>query len=226
MRVAKRLGLALGVAVALHAGLLFFALAPKLDGLFDAPAAPRRVAVPVAEETPPADSTLDVGWAAPPDEPAGRVEPVEPLPTLSPEPQPTEVAPAPALAVVTGAPRRLPRPLRPPVRPIPAPAAGGPPGAAPAVVTADNNYANRVRQHLSRFAGALPAGANGEARVQFVVQTDGRVSDVVLVRLSGNAELDAIALSLPAKSQPLPLPGAAPQRLEVPVQAIAAGPPP
>ena len=99
-----------------------------------------------------------------------------------------------------------------------------PSGKTAAVIPANSNYANQVRQHLARFAGALPPGANGEARVQFVVQLDGRVSDVHLVKQSGNAGLDAVALNLPRQAQPLPLPGKSPQRLEVPVQAMAATP--
>lgn len=103
----------------------------------------------------------------------------------------------------------------------PLPIAGESSAGAPTPVSADSEYASLVRQHLARFAGVLPPGAAGEARVQFVVQLDGRVSEVFLAKLSGNAALDAIALSLPGKAQPLPLPGATPQRLEVPVQAIA-----
>lgn len=101
------------------------------------------------------------------------------------------------------------------------PAAAESAADASAAVSADSAYASLVRQHLARFAGALPAGASGEARVQFVVQLDGRVSEVFLAQRSGHAGLDAVALSLPSKAQPLPLPGATPQRLEVPVQAIA-----
>lgn len=104
----------------------------------------------------------------------------------------------------------------------PLPTMGEAAEASPAALSVNREYASFVRQHLARFAGALPAGAAGEARVQFVVQLDGRVSEVFLVKRSGNAGLDAVALSLPVKAQPLPLPGARPQRLEVPVQAIAA----
>ena len=103
----------------------------------------------------------------------------------------------------------------------PLPTVGESAADAPTAVSADSEYAGRVRQHLARFAGALPAGASGEVRVQFVVQLDGRVSEVFLAKRSGNAGLDAVALNLPGKAQPLPLPGAMPQRLEVPVQAIA-----
>lgn len=103
----------------------------------------------------------------------------------------------------------------------PLPTVGEPGAGSPTVVSGDSEYASRVRQHLARFAGALPAGAVGEARVQFVVQPDGRVSEVLLVKPSGNEGLDAVARSLPAKAQPLPLPGPEPQRLEVPVQAVA-----
>ena len=108
----------------------------------------------------------------------------------------------------------------------PLPTAAESAAGASAALSGDSEYANRVRQHLARFAGALPAGASGEARVRFVVQLDGRVSEVFLAKPSGNEGLDAVALSLPRKAQPLPLPGAVPQRLEVPVQAIASSPAP
>jgi len=94
----------------------------------------------------------------------------------------------------------------------------------PIAISTDTGYASRVRQHLARHAGALPPGAHGEARVQFVVQVNGRVTDVHLVKFSGNAGLDAVALNLPTQAQPLPLPGPTAQRLEVPVQAMASPP--
>jgi protein TonB len=87
-------------------------------------------------------------------------------------------------------------------------------------IAGPDNYAQRVRQHLASFVGPLSTGGGGEARVQFVVQPNGRVSQVELVRRSGNPALDMMALALPRKAQPLPIPEGGPQRLEVPVQAL------
>lgn len=194
---------------------------------------------------------LDVGWAevdqpaAKPEKPAeptpAKPEPVAaPVIAVKPAPKP-ESKPAPkvepevaakppaseakAVAKVEARPASANRPAVP-AKPAastpdrrPAPASTGT-GTRP-VQTAGVDYGNRVRQHLARFAGALPAGAVGEAKVQFVVQPDGRVTDLKLVKASGHAGLDALAMSLPLNAQPLPLPGAVAQRLEVPIQAAA-----
>lgn len=198
MKRSKKVALALGVAVAVHL-ILFFSLSPRLEGLAaDEPASADIAAAPaepIAEAAPPAmpDEPLDETWPEPADEPEARPERAKPAAPVKT-----------AKAVVT-----------PP--PVPEPVIAAP--AAPAAISTDRNYASRVRQHLGRFAGALPAGASGEARVQFVVEVDGLVSDVHLVQFSGHAGLDAMALNLPTQAQPLPLPGQLPQRLEVPLQA-------
>lgn len=155
-------------------------------------------------------------------------QPKTPLPkpaaTAQPLPKPEKPKPEvakPKVPAATAAAAKTPAAPEAVKKPAssPAPTAGK---ATAAVVNADSSYANRVRQHLARFAGSLPPGANGEARVQFVVQPDGQVTNVQLVKMSGHAGLDSVALNLPTLAQPLPLPGDSPQRLEVPVQAIAA----
>ena len=89
----------------------------------------------------------------------------------------------------------------------------GPAGPAP------RDYSERVRRHLSRFAGDLSGIEAGEARVRFTVGTDGQVSDIELLRSSGDPQLDEAALALPEQSAPLPPPGRDAVRLEVPVRA-------
>ena len=151
---------------------------------------------------PPQDEAMDVGWPEPE------------LPESEPEPARSKPKPAPSAPVS--------RPAREPAaseRTIFL-APGNQSAGEAAVAPASNSYGRRVREHLARFAGNLPPGANGEARVQFVVQPDGRVSDVRLVKRSGHLGLDAVALRLPEIAQPLPSPGERAQRLEVPVQAV------
>ncbi|MES2682313.1 MAG: TonB family protein [Pseudomonadota bacterium] len=147
-----------------------------------------------------------------------KAKPQPPKPVLPAQPQPKKPGVAKPKTAVAAAAKTLAA-AEAGKKPAASTAAGK---ATPAVVNADSSYANRVRQHLARFAGSLPPGANGEARVQFVVQPDGQVTNVQLVKLSGHAGLDSVALNLPTLAQPLPLPGESPQRLEVPVQAIAA----
>lgn len=221
MRRAHRLAIAAGIALAVHAALLLHGFAPKLDGLIETPgeaagtavadaASGTQAAIVDPDQTPQADAALEIDWP-PPEE--AQLEPPAPD---SEKPRPKPAAPKPEPQ-----PRPTARPLEEKSRPSPIETGDG--GNGP-VISADASYANRVRQHLARYAGALPPGASGEARVQFVVQPDGRVSNVLLVMKSGNAGLDSVALSLPTLAQPLPLPGPLPQRLEVPVQAIAAAP--
>ena len=251
----KKVAVALTVAVAAHAAVLVYGVAPRVEGLADGEASAR--IEPSADDTPQRsdeDRPIDIGFD-------DRPEPETPQPVEPPKPKLAEVAkatppptpvakpaapvakaeakpppkPAPAAKppVAIAAAKPAPKPeVKPEVKPAaPKPAAASKPsspsgsgsaGGTVAAITADAGYANRVRQHLGRFAGALPPGAVGEARVQFVVQPDGRVTEVQLVKRSGSAGLDALALSLPVTAQPLPLPGAVPQRLEVPLQA--AGP--
>ncbi|MDO9453666.1 MAG: TonB family protein [Stagnimonas sp.] len=241
----EKFALALGVTVALHVGVLLLAV-PRLSGLTatgettDAGMSDVETTVAVSDPKPSENE----------ESPA----PLTPATVETPKPLPEKIeiaaseppaAVAPAAKLLIPAPEPTPKASPPPVvktpaKPEPKPAikpsaksepkttgkaAAAPSGGKTAtVIPANSSYANQVRQHLARFAGALPPGANGEARVQFVVQLDGRVSDVHLVKQSGNAGLDAVALNLPRQAQPLPLPGKSPQRLEVPVQAMAATP--
>ena len=212
-RVQKVL-VALAVAVLLHGLLLRLAVSPMLaDGMADGSAdagGDSPVAAPASDLAAGGESLpLDVGWQEPleadDETPAPAAETPRERPARKPDP--------PATA--------LPTPATPKAEPLPA----APPAAAPREVSrAGSDYARQVRQHLARFAGGLPPGASGEARVQFVVAPDGRVSEVRLVKASGHLGLDAVALSLPDIAQPLPSPGETAQRLEVPVQAVAQGP--
>jgi TonB family protein len=196
------------LAVLLHGLLLQGVLAPGVRGLAGADQAARGEAVAMTGQNvdalaTAADEALDVGWPASASDEAAEA-------SLEPERPP----------VPRAAPARKPPREAAAVSPSRNTSAADEGTEAPGVMNAGSAYARRVREHLAQFAGALPPGASGEARVQFVVETDGRVSDVQLVKRSGHLGLDAVALSLPEIAQPLPRPGDSPQRLEVPVQAI------
>lgn len=231
----KKVAVALAVALGAHAAVLVYGVAPRVEGLAgrseDGPELPADEPAEISD----ADRSIDIGFGESP-EPAApaQVEPAKPQlaevakavpaprpapPVAKPEPKPAP--PAKPAAPVTAA-KPAPKPAA--AKPAAPAAARGAGGGTAATVTADAGYANRVRQHLGRYAGALPPGAVGEARVQFVVQPDGRVTEVQLVKRSGSAALDALALNLPVQAQPLPLPGAVPQRLEVPLQVAAPAP--
>jgi len=155
---------------------------------------PMPASVPGEDFAEPGSEVIAVDWVAGPESTAAET--------------PSPAVPSPAAAIAEGGPvadRRRPS----------SPAAAGPAGPAP------RDYGDRVRRHLSRFAGDLPGAESGEARVRFTVGVDGAVSDVELLRSSGDPQLDEAALALPEQSAPLPSPGAAPVRLEVPVRASA-----
>lgn len=187
----------------------------------------------IAETPKPLPEKIEIAASEPPASVPAAAKPPAPPALPPPKTLPPPVVKTPAKVEPKPAVKPAAKPVpKPPAKPEPkvvakadgkAPAASAG-GKTAVVIPATSSYANKVRQHLARYAGALPPGANGEARVQFVVQLDGRVSDVHLVKQSGNAGLDAVALNLPRQAQPLPLPGKSPQRLEVPVQAIAATP--
>ncbi len=207
----QKMLLAVALALGLHLAL-FFVFAPHLDGLTAAP----------VDVTGPALVSSAEGVTDNSDLPLFEPQPTEPLDSRDvawseevPEPAPATIA-TPTKKLATASPR-----ANPANNDVTDSASRM---GAIAVEGEDSSYAQRVRRHLAGYAGALPPGASGEARVQFVVQPDGRVSNVQLVKRSGHAALDVMALSLPQQAQPLPLPGPQPQRLEVPLQAGAAAP--
>lgn len=202
MRRQSKVLLGVVLAVALH-GLLLLAFVPRLEGLLpEGEGLPLTAAAPAATELPvfepPPEDPLEIAW--PEEEPAPKAAKRKPNSPKRPDPATVDVSDSAASVGAT------------------------PVASSDGVKSADASYAQKVRQHLGAFAGALPPGAQGEARVQFVVMPDGRVSQVQLVQRSGHDALDEMALSLPRQAQPLPLPGPQPQRLEVPLQAVAAGP--
>lgn len=87
-----------------------------------------------------------------------------------------------------------------------------------------HSYLGRVRAHLNAYRTALPAdlSARGIVQVRFVVDLEGRVSQLQLARSSGSAALDQQALALVARASPLPAPSERRAlRLVVPVEFSA-----
>jgi protein TonB len=81
-----------------------------------------------------------------------------------------------------------------------------------------NAYFARLRTHLAAFRREVADAANGRAEVRFTVLPGGRVAELVLERSSGSARLDAEALSLVVRAQPLPSPPRGePLRVTVPI---------
>lgn len=93
------------------------------------------------------------------------------------------------------------------------------PASAPASVGGGRSYAARVRAHLIAHQPPQLRGNIGVVRLRFSVDARGRVSDLLLVASSGDAALDAEALALVRRAEPLPAPedGEA-RQLTVPVE--------
>ena len=82
-----------------------------------------------------------------------------------------------------------------------------------------DRYFARLRQHLSFFRRELPPGTlPGEAEVGFTVLRDGHLESLSLIRSSGDPRLDAEALDLLRRAQPLPPPGEGFRELAVPIR--------
>lgn len=81
------------------------------------------------------------------------------------------------------------------------------------------NYASILSAHLQRFK--RPAKERGTAVVSFTVSRSGSVTSRSLVRSSGSSVVDAEAMAMIARAQPMPpFPAAIPQSQESFVQAI------
>lgn len=70
-----------------------------------------------------------------------------------------------------------------------------------------DRYFARLRAHLQAFRRELPrATGSGQAEVRFTVSAEGRVLAMSLLGSSGSPELDAEALDLIRRAEPLPRP--------------------
>lgn len=198
-------------AIALGAGLLFVST-PRADDLAAGPSLafddhrmeavvvdPPEVAAPPALEIP--EPAIDD--PRPPEDPLPEPAPVEPAtdePVLDDTVPPldVEVTPPAPDALSPEAVRRTPRPvpsLPPPSPPVAAPNPPAPP-AAPAAAPAARGALRPVHRPLPPYPDALRrAGVQGTTVLRLVIEADGRVGQVDLVRSSGHESLDDAARS-------------------------------
>jgi protein TonB len=136
----------------------------------------------------------------------GKIKPVEEV-----KPLPKLVAPS----IVTVPPPEFTVPVavpppvmaQPPVAVTPAPTAPVPAPQKPAGETRDS-YLGRVLAQLNRFKqyprAARQARIEGVVMLHFVMDADGKVQRAEIAKTSGRAVLDAEALALIQRAQPLP----------------------
>ncbi len=173
-------------------------------------------------EAPSAEPELTTQAAAPPE-----IAPT-PVQEIAPVPLPPESKPAPRAEAEKRAPdkpqRVKPKPqriakLHPSTQP-PAPRTSAPPradriAAMPTAAIAGSraaavlpSYRQLVAAHLQRFKrfppGARAAGAQGSVTLNFTISRAGHVLNARLGRSSGSADLDAEALAMVHRAQPLP----------------------
>lgn len=208
---ARRWGGSLGVAVLAHAALLAAGLgwAATVPSSSGAPAFAVELTLAPAAAPPAAPAPPPESPQPPPPKPAPKpaVSPPLPKPTAKPRPKPQ---PAPAEAVEAPVAAATPSPAAP-AEAADAASAAPVPGADAALTAAvTRSWQGEVLGRLER-AKRYPQGAElrrreGVAVVEFVLDREGRVLETRLVRSSGEPALDAEALALPARAQPLPPP--------------------
>lgn len=163
--------------------------------------------VPPPDEPPPPDPPPPLPDIPPPEE-VPQVE-IQPPPVESPPPPPKPEPPKPPPRPV---PRPVPRPAPAPAAPAaPAPAPTPAPAAAvpaPHAVPVPANWTTRLFAHLGRYkrypAEAQQRRQEGTPQVRIVIDRSGRVRSVRLERSSGHPLLDAEALAMVERAQPLP----------------------
>lgn len=242
MAQGKHWSLALTATALLHAALAWWALAPNvaapLGGWLDAllPATPSATSSASAMSAslpsaspPPSLSTADRAPLLPgliglkvelPAPPARSVSPIRPISPVA-TPLPAALAPSPPATPPAAQPLAASS-AAVGLEPAHAQSASGAPPATPsASPSASPAYYRQIQARLASVAGQLPSNgdASGVAVVRFTVLPSGAVSEVQLARRSGNAALDAAALSLPQRAAPFPPAPGLGLRLEVPLRA-------
>jgi periplasmic protein TonB len=138
----------------------------------------------------------------PPPPPPPRVEPPKPPPPVQ-KVEPKRAAPAPAARVAPPA----PAPGSAPAAAAPSAPSAGPPAAAPSVAPGWNALlAAWLAAHRRYPEDARKRSEEGDVTIRFTVASDGRVSDVAVVKGSGYGALDNSALSM-LQGATLPAPG-------------------
>jgi protein TonB len=168
------------------------------------PAHPLAVAPPPPQETPPQD--------------------VAPKPERPPEPRKSLEHPRPKPAKPAASDQKHPaaRPPRTDGRLAAREPAAAPGGVGPGRSDAASNYTGIAFAHLNHYqrlpAGVLQRGERKSATVRFVIDGNGRVSRIVLVRATGVASLDQEAQDMVRRASPFaPPPGALPITITAPV---------
>lgn len=130
--------------------------------------------------------------------------------------EPATVPPTPAIEATADAPDLPPLPKPELVKKMEIKPGGRPGG---------DLFLARVREHLAKFRRELPDGihTHGVVELRFKLSASGDVSDARIVKGSGDARLDAEALSLLNRASPLPSRGRETE-LIVPVEFEAESP--
>ncbi len=150
----------------------------------------------------PMESLAPPDFSQPPPPPPPRVEPPKPPPPVQ-KVEPKRAAPAPAARAAPPS----PAPGSAPAAAAPSAPSAGPPAAAPSVAPGWNALlAAWLAAHRRYPEEARKRSEEGDVTIRFTVASDGRVSDVAVVKGSGFGALDNSALSM-LQSATLPAPG-------------------
>ena len=217
MNAAPRYGASLALVLALHGGVLWLILQhlppPVLPPaapepiLLDLPPAP--VAPPVEPEPPPpvAEPPAPPVTESPPPPPVQPDVPLPPVPLPAPAPPPRPVVRKAPPRVAPAPPRVAPAPAQKPAAiQSPEPQPRPPPAAPPSdALPAWRGEVSARLQQAKRYPNtARLRGEQGVATVSFTVDRSGHVISAELVRSSGTPSLDAEAVALIHRAEPLP----------------------
>ena len=217
MNAAPRYGASLALVLALHGGVLWLILQNRPPPPL-LPVAPDAVLLdlPPAPVAPPIEPTPPLPTVEPPPPPVIEAPPppppvVPPDVPLPPVPLPPVLLPRPApppRPVVRKAPPRVaPAPPQTPAAiPSPEPQPRPPPAAPPsdALPAWRGEVSARLQQAKRYPNSARLRGEQGVATVSFTVDRSGHVISAELVRSSGTPALDAEAVALIHRAEPLP----------------------
>jgi protein TonB len=161
-------------------------------------------ATPISIDLSPSDDTVDQAELLPTPEPPPPPQVVLPPPPPPPPPEPPQ-------AVIETPPTTAPPP--PPVVEEQAPQRARTKGGAPRVAPSWATALNRRLEHFKRYPNkARDRDEVGDVMLSFTVDRNGQVLSRQIAQSSGHPELDAEALSMIDRAQPLPpLPDSMPE---------------
>jgi protein TonB len=169
------------------------------------PPAPVPVVTPPAPPPPEPEPPKQVERVPPPPEPVKRVEPKPVVRRVAPAPEP------PPMPDAVASPEPAPASAPAPVAATPPPqAAAAPPAARAPQGTAMPDWQSRVLARLERYKRypreAVARRREGVPQVRFSIDRDGHVLSASLHQASGDRDLDAEAVDLVQRADPLPRP--------------------